>query len=386
MPVMPVMIDARRRELMVTPSSELTGVLLYNLGGPDDLDAVEPFLFNLFSDREIIELPFGAWAQPIVARVVARARASAVRRNYSLIGGGSPQLRITRAQAIALEHRLNAASDIPLGPSDSTPCAADNGTQASYSAARRFRVVIAMRYSSPSVDEALWELEAAAVHRVVSLTLFPQWSRATTGSWLGEFDRVLAMPRWRHHRFDISHIARYPDDPLYLDAVAHTVRSALERFAPEVRDRVVILFSAHGLPERFVDAGDPYVEHAQSTRRGVLERLRVSNREMLGFQSRTGPVKWIGPGTDELIRRLGAEGLEELLIVPLSFVSDHIETLYEVDILFKALARAVGITDCRRPAALNTSPLFIHALARLVERHLDARVQPVTRLVGEGDR
>ncbi len=371
---------------MATRSGEVTGVLLYNLGGPHDLDAVEPFLFNLFSDREIIELPFGAWGQPIVARVIARARAPSVRRNYSLIGGGSPQLRITRAQAVALEHRLNAASDIPLGPNDTTPCASDHGTQESCSAAKRFRVVIAMRYSSPTADEALSELDAAAVERVVSLTLFPQWSRATTGSWLGEFDRVLAMPRWRHHRFDISHIDRYPDDPLYLDAVADTVRSALQRFAPEVRDRVVILFSAHGLPTRFVDAGDPYIEHVETTRRGVLERLRVPNREMLGFQSRTGPVKWIGPGTDELIRRLGAEGLEELLIVPLSFVSDHIETLYEVDILFTELARTVGITDCRRPEALNTSPLFIDALARLVERHLDARAQSVVGMVGRGNR
>jgi ferrochelatase len=150
------------------------------------------------------------------------------------------------------------------------------------------------------------------------------------------------------------------------------VRRALDGFAPDVRDRVVLLFSAHGLPQKFIDRGDPYLEDTEKTRRGILERLRVPNRHVLGFQSRTGPVKWIGPGTEEKLRELGKEGVREVLLVPLSFVSDHIETLYEVDMLFADEAKAAGITDYRRPEALNTHPLFIESLARQVERHLEA--------------
>jgi protoporphyrin/coproporphyrin ferrochelatase len=134
----------------------------------------------------------------------------------------------------------------------------------------------------------------------------------------------------------------------------------------------VLLFSAHGLPQKFIDRGDPYLEDTEKTRRGILERLRVPNRHVLGFQSRTGPVKWIGPGTEEKLRELGKEGVREVLLVPLSFVSDHIETLYEVDMLFADEAKAAGITDYRRPEALNTHPLFIESLARQVERHLEA--------------
>src|SRR5262249_49574032 len=150
----------------------------------------------------------------------------------------------------------------------------------------------------------------------------------------------------------------YADDPLYLDAFADTVRRALDGFQGPARERAVILFSAHGLPQKFVDEGDPYVEQIEATRRGLLERLAVPNRQVLGYQSRTGPVKWIGPGTDELLRELGREGVKEVLVVPLSFVSDHIETLYEVDILFAEMARSAGITDYRRPEALGTHPVF----------------------------
>jgi ferrochelatase len=206
----------------------------------------------------------------------------------------------------------------------------------------------------------------------VTLTLFPHWSKATTGSSQKELETALALPRFGANHWRITGIDRYADDPGYLDAFADTVRAALGGFPPGARERAVILFSAHGLPQKFVDEGDPYVGQIEATRQGLLKRLAVPNRQVLGYQSRTGPVKWIGPGTDEMIAELGREGVKELLIVPLSFVSDHIETLYEVDILFADMARAAGITDYRRPAALNDNPAFIEALARLVERHLEA--------------
>jgi protoporphyrin/coproporphyrin ferrochelatase len=325
---------------------ERYGVLLFNLGGPGTLDEVEPFLANLFSDRDIIELPLGAVLQPAFARLIAKARGPSVRRNYASIGGGSPQLRLTLAQAKALSARLSRGDG-------------------------RVPVAVAMRYWRPGTAEALRRLAASDIERVVTLTLYPQYSRATTGSSERELARVLEGPEWRG-RFRVSGVDRYPEEPAYLDALAATVRESLAGFPAETRDGVVLLFSAHGLPQRFVDAGDPYVAETRATVRGVLERLGVPNRHALAYQSRTGPVKWIGPGTDEVLRTLGREGVRAVLVVPVSFVSDHIETLYELDQLFAGLARDAGIEDYRRSPALNTRPEFIEALAGLVERHLDA--------------
>jgi protoporphyrin/coproporphyrin ferrochelatase len=325
-----------------------TAVLLFNLGGPDDLESVEPFLVNLFTDREIIQLPGGAALQPWVARLIAKMRGPSVRNNYRRIGGGSPQLRITRDQAQALEHRLSLIDRNNL-----------------------FRVFIAMRYSRPSAEDALEAIAAAGIKRIVTLTLFPHWSKATTGSSRNEFDRVLATPKWKNSRFEITHIEHYADHPLYLEALTATVRVAWNDIPEPRRGRTVLLFSAHGLPQRFIDEGDPYVEHIDATRFGVLERLDLPNRQLLAFQSRTGPVKWIGPGTEEVLAELGDEGVSDVLVIPLSFVSDHIETLYEVDMLFADAARAAGITGYYRPPALNCHPLFIEALARLVADHAE---------------
>ena len=332
------------------PLSTPTAVVLFNLGGPDDLASVEPFLVKLFSDREIIELPLGAALQPVMARLIARMRGPSVRRNYSRIGGGSPQLRITRAQAAALEEQLNAGCG----------------------GARPFRVFIAMRYSRPSSADALEAIAAAGIRRIVTLTLFPHWSKATTGSSRNEFDRALADPRWAPNQFEVSHIEHYYNDPGYLDAMTATVRDAWDAVPADRRNRTVFVFSAHGLPQKFIDEGDPYVAHIQATRWGILERMDLPNRQLLAYQSRTGPVKWLGPGTEETIEELGREDVKDVFVVPLSFVSDHIETLYEVDMLFADAARKAGITGYYRPAALNTHPLFINALTGLVRRHLDA--------------
>lgn len=323
-----------------------TAIVLFNLGGPDDLSSVEPFLINLFQDRDIIQLPGGAALQPWMARLIAKMRGPSVRNNYRRIGGGSPQLRITREQASALEHRLNGSGD------------------------GGYRVFVAMRYSRPSSDDALSAIAAAGIRRIVTLTLFPHWSKATTGSSRKEFDRALAAPRWKHERFEVTHIDYYADNPMYLDALASTVRSGWNAIPVARQRQTVLLFSAHGLPQRFIDDGDPYVAHIDATRFGVLERLQLPNRQLLAFQSRTGPVKWIGPGTDEVLTELGEEGVTDVLVIPLSFVSDHIETLYEVDMLFADVARAAGITGYYRPPALNCHPLFIDALAGLVSGEL----------------
>jgi ferrochelatase len=330
-------------------TTEQTAVVLFNLGGPANLDDVEPFLVNLFSDREIIELPLGAMMQPVMARLIAKLRGPGVRSNYQKIGGGSPQLRLTAAQAGALEEHLNVGS---AGP-------------------RPYRVFIAMRYTRPSSGDALEAIGRAGIRRIVTLSLFPHWSKATTGSSRNEFERALARPRWQGRDFQVSHIDAYPAEEGYLNAMADTVRRACAQIPAQHRAETVILFSAHGLPQKFVDEGDPYVEHIEATRLGILERLGLPNRQLLAYQSRTGPVKWLGPGTEEVIEALGHEGVRHLLVVPLSFVSDHIETLYEVDILFRDAARDAGITGYYRPEALNSHPLFIGALADLVRRHVN---------------
>jgi len=329
-----------------------TAVLLFNLGGPDDLASVEPFLVNLFSDREIIELPLGAALQPVLARVIAKLRGPGVRRNYERIGGGSPQLRITRAQAEALEQRLNVAH--PGG----SP----------------YRVFIAMRYSRPSSEDALRAIADAGIRRIVTLTLFPHYSKATTGSSMREFVRTLDKPEWRAMNFEVTHVDRYAADPRYLDAMAEQVSVAWERIPGAQRSETVLLFSAHGLPQKFIDDGDPYVDDIEATRLGILERLPFAPRQVLAYQSRTGPVKWIGPGTEEMLQSLGAQGVRNVLVVPLSFVSDHIETLYEVDLLFAETAEKAGITGYWRTESLNIAPGFIAALGGLVEDHLGVAV------------
>lgn len=334
----------------MSAATEPTAIVLFNLGGPGDLASVEPFLVNLFSDREIIELPLGAALQPVVARVIAKLRGPSVRRNYARIGGGSPQLRITTQQAAALEERLNAER-AGSGP---------------------YRVFIAMRYTRPSSEDVLTAIAAAGIRRIVTLTLFPHYSKATTGSSRREFDRALAKPIWRSHRFEVTHIDRYAGDPRYLDAMANSLACAWNAIPFDRRRDTVVLFSAHGLPQKFIDEGDPYVDDIETTRRGILDRLHLPGREYLAYQSRTGPVKWIGPGTEETLQRLGREGVTDVLVVPLSFVSDHIETLYEVDMLFADAARDAGILHYRRTEALNTSALFIGALAGLVQDHLAA--------------
>jgi len=231
-------------------------LLLFNLGGPETLADVEPFLVNLFSDREIIELPGGTWLQPFFAWLIAKKRGPPVRENYRKIGEGSPQLRLTRAQGRAVEERLNARGG-------------------------HFRSFISMRYWKPSTEEALEAIDAADIARIVTLTMDPHYSCATTGSSESELQRVLAMPRWKG-RFKVSGVAAYPDDPAYLDALADTVRKGLEGFPVDVRDRVLLLFSAHGLRKKFIDRGDPYVEHRPATRDGIFARLNARNRHLRG--------------------------------------------------------------------------------------------------------
>jgi ferrochelatase len=341
--------------------SDPISVVLLNMGGPDSLDAVEPFLFNLFRDHDLIPLPLGFLWQRAFAKMVSRRRARTVRDYYRLIGGRSPLGEITRAQAEALERQLNAHSPL-TGPS--APPSSGGGP-------RRFRCHVAMRYSPPFTDEAVREVAQAGARTVVALSLYPHYTTATTGSSLWELRRALAGKPPAAGAVRYVEIDRWADDPTYLDALAAQVKRGLERFPEESRAGVELLFSAHGLPETFVHKGDPYVKDLESTIAGVLARLGGQRPWRLAFQSRAGKARWLEPSTDEVLRLLAKTGRRDVLAIPISFVSDHIETLYEIDLLFGDEAKKLGLKFERAPS-LNTEPAFISALAGLVERKLAA--------------
>lgn len=316
-----------------------TGILLLNLGGPETPRDIRPFLLSLFSDREIIRLPGGRVGQWAIARMIVLARLKSVKRNYARIGGGSPILKWTRAQAEGLERRL-----------------AERG--------REVKVSIAFRYTAPDSAAALAEMEEAGVDRLLALTLYPHYSVATTGSSLNELRRVMER---RGTQIPLAVIDRWPELGGYLDAMAENVRKGLMQYPAADRKNVVLLFSAHSLPQRFIDEGDPYLDDIAKTVAGIRDRLPKGNPWRLGYQSRTGPVEWVGPGTEEILRELAAAGEKNVLVIPVSFVSDHIETLYEVDLLFGEEAAALGVTGYRRIDSLNDNPRFLDALADLAD-------------------
>jgi len=300
---------------------------------------VRPFLTRLFTDREIIQLPGGPIGQAVIGRTIAWKRTREVQENYAKIGGGSPLVRWTTLQGRGMVERLRA-----------------RGHDVTFA--------LAMRYWNPTTDDALAELTRAGAERLLALTLYPHYSVATTGSSAAELGRAMKRNKIK---LPLDSIETWYDHPGYLDALAHRTRAALERHFPGRRP--TLLVSAHGLPKHFIDAGDPYCDHIRITMEGVLKRL-PDLPHVLGYQSRVGPVEWIRPSTDEVIRSLASNGVKDVLVIPISFVSDHVETLYEIDLLYGDQAKALGITNFQRIQSLNDFPPFLDALADLVEPKL----------------
>lgn len=306
-------------------------VLLLQMGGPDSLDAVEPFLLNLFSDREIIKIG-PAWLQPIISRLIVKKRKGHVEENYAMIGGKSPLPELTEGQALALEKALG----------------------------EDYRCFVAMRYWRPSTLEALAEIRRAGITEITALSLYPHYSRATTGSSINELKRVLKESKVD---FNVKYIDRFYNNTGYIDALEEKIREGLALFHP-LAD-VELLFSAHSLPQSFITEGDPYLDHVTESVRLVMERFNIPHH--LAFQSRAGPVKWLEPSTDDMLKKLAGNGVKNLLVIPLSFVSDHIETLHEIDIEYSKKAWELGIAKFERMPSLNSSPTFINALAHMVK-------------------
>jgi ferrochelatase len=313
-------------------TSEKTAVLLLQMGGPDSLAAVEPFLYNLFSDRDIIKIG-PAFLQPFIARMIVKRRAPKSAANYRDIGGKSPLRALTEQQATELEKLLGTG----------------------------YRCFVAMRYWKPFTDEALSAIRMEGIQRIIALSLYPHYSRATSGSSFNELERCLAGSK---NRPEVSYIRQFYDHPLYIQALAEKIEQGLSGF-PD-RSRVQLFFSAHSLPQSFIREGDPYLDHIQATVRLTMEHFEGVSHH-LAFQSRAGPVKWLEPSTQDKLKELAARGHRDILMVPLSFVSDHIETLHEIDIEYREEAHKLGITDFRRMESLNSSPTFIRCLAELVQ-------------------
>jgi ferrochelatase len=323
-----------------------TGIVMMNLGGPATLAQVEPFLLELFADREIIQLPFQRWLGPWIAR----RRAPKVRGLYEKIGGGSPILRYTRAQGEGMVQRLDRIS----------PETAPHG------------FYVAFRYIQPKTEDALRAMAADGVERAVAFTQYPQFSCSTTGSSLNELWRAAARAGLQD-AFEWSVIDRWPVHPGFIGSMTETVREGLAQFDPATRDQVLLLFSAHSLPLDVIDRGDAYPQEVGASVQAVVERLARPNPYLLAFQSEVGPVRWLGPSTEQVIKRLGGRGQKDLLVVPIAFTSDHIETLSELDREYGEVAHRVGITNYKRTPALNDRPDFIDALADVVQGHLASR-------------
>ncbi|MBS1232542.1 MAG: ferrochelatase [Nitrospirae bacterium] len=315
----------------------LTGVILLNLGGPDSLQAVRPFLYNLFSDREIIRLGPASMQKPL-AWLISTLRSPKTEKMYSQIGGKSPILDITRAQAVALEEALNKKSNSP----------------------HSFKVYIGMRYWRPFTEEVVEQMSRDGIKKVIGLSLYPQYSVTTSGSSISEFRKAASR-----YGMEIIIVDSWHNHPLYIEALVDVIKRGLASFERESNPH--ILFSAHSLPQKIIDQGDPYVDQTVETIREIEKLLPITWH--LSYQSKSGPVKWLEPSTEDKLEELAHAGIKNVLVVPISFVSDHIETLYEIDILYKDLAGKLGI-NLKRTESLNDHPKFIAALQDIVEKSL----------------
>lgn len=324
------MADTTAQSEVLADGARSVGVVILNLGGPADLAAIRPFLRRMFSDPAILRLP-----NPLrgaLAWLIAFFRAPLVAERYRQIGSGSPILPETLRQASALEAVLSREG-LP--------------------------VRCALRYSPPFAGTVLGEFEEMGVRTVIAIPLYPQRSRTTTDSSLADLRANAAARSMR-----VVAVQEYPLLRGFISALAAQLEAALKE------ERAPILFTAHGLPELYLRDGDPYVQQVQASVSAIVAQLRDPPPYVLGFQSRIGPVKWVGPDVCDVVNRLGQEGTRSLIVCPVSFVSEHLETIYDLDIYLSAVARRAGIVRYRRIKTVRDDPRFIEGLAGLVRRSL----------------
>jgi protoporphyrin/coproporphyrin ferrochelatase len=316
------------------------GVLLLNLGGPDKIEDVRPFLYNLFADPEIIRLPSPILQAPL-AWLISTLRSKKSQANYKKIGGGSPLRRITEAQAAALQQLLQQSGQEAM-------------------------VYVGMRYWHPFTEEAIAQVKRDQIEELVILPLYPQFSISTSGSSFRLLERL-----WEKdadlQKIKYTVIPSWGEFPGYVQAMAQLIARKIDETPNPGAAHV--FFSAHGVPVSYVEeAGDPYQREMEACTATIMKTLGRSNQYTLAYQSRVGPVEWLQPYTDEAIESLAAKGIKELVVVPISFVSEHIETLEEIDIEYREIAEHAGITTFARVPAPDTDPTFVQALADLVTK------------------
>lgn len=313
---------------------EKVAVILLNLGGPDSLKAVKPFLFNLFYDPAIIALN-NPWRW-VVAKILSRKRAPIAREIYKKIGNKSPILDQTKAQATALENALNAEDE------------------------SEYCCFISMRYWHPFSCDVVENVKKYAPDRMVLLSLYPHYSITTIGSSLIDWAKN-AQKSGLDAPYRV--VRDYPEDMGFIEAHVRMIQEEIKKIGS--LDDYRILYSAHGLPEKIIEAGDPYRQHTENTCRLIQEKLGHPDH-VVCFQSRVGPLKWIEPYTDDEIKRAGEEG-KSLIIVPISFVSEHSETLVELDMDYREIAKESGVKNYIRVAAIGCHPAYISTLAKLTK-------------------
>ena len=310
-----------------------TAVVLLNLGGPDSLDAVQPFLENLFNDPDIFKLPF----QKSLARYISKKRAPKVVKHYETIGGKSSINKWTELQRQLLEVALR--KEYP-----------------------NTDVFVAMRYWHPLTSETATKIESGNYHKIILLPLYPHYSISTTGSSFNEWKRVYTGS------VDTIYIDQYFDNHFYIQAINEKIDKTLLKFPEKNRKDINLVFSAHGTPFSYVKKGDPYSGHINKTIEAVMkERNEVYS---LCYQSKVGPAKWLEPSTADKIKELAEKGRKNLLIIPISFVSDHIETEYEISVLYKKTAGKAGVENYMVMEGLNDSETFIKALIDVTKPYL----------------
>ena len=322
-------------------ATDRIAVVLFNLGGPDSLESIEPFLFNLFTDPAIIGLP--APIRRFVAKLIVRRRVSTAREIYARIGGSSPLLANTEAQAGALEERLSDLGEV--------------------------RVFVCMRYWHPMSGAVAAAVKSFDPHRIVLLPLYPQYSTTTTAS---------SQKAWRRSAggagitVPTRLVCCYPTAPGFIDAAAKLVRGGIAKAEAAGHRHLRVLFSAHGLPRRIVSRGDPYEAQVRLTARTVAAQLELADEDwIVCFQSRVGPLEWIGPYTDDEIRRAGRDRVG-IVLFPISFVSEHSETLVELDLDYRRVAEQSGVACYKRVPTVGTDPAFIETLADLVRATVES--------------
>uniref|UniRef100_A0A0W0FGX5 Ferrochelatase n=1 Tax=Moniliophthora roreri TaxID=221103 RepID=A0A0W0FGX5_MONRR len=311
------------------------------MGGPSTVPETHDFLLNLFSDGDLIPLPF----QRFLAPIIAKRRTPQIEKQYADIGGGSPILHYTRLQGEGMAKLLDE-----LHP--------ETAPHKSY---------VAFRYAKPLTQETARQMKADGVRRAIAFTQYPQYSCSTTGSSLNELYRRGKAGEFGDIQWSV--IDRWGTHPGFIEAVAQNIEATLAKYPASSRSEVVLLFSAHSLPMSVVNRGDPYVLEVSATVSAVMGRLGQSNPYRLVWQSQVGPSAWMGMQTGEALKGLARLGRKQVILVPIAFTSDHIETLYELDLEYAKEAREHGIHIERAPS-LNESPVFIRALADIAAEHL----------------